>query len=360
MAADLHWQLIEQYPESPLASLSAKWLIRYYASRECRQRYLSEGSLSPPPGVERLAERNLTAQPGGVNPVQAVQTASFESQSDSNRSTSAANRGMAVVKLAQRRWPWLLSDPSLAFSLERLHTDVGQSRQAESFLGRIISQGEDSAWYEKTQAEMIMSRGHGRHDLPVASCMTANSPPRLDGRLDDPAWRTARPIDLSSFREDKRTAWPAAAFFCHDQEYLYIAIRCRNAPDTKYAPPPDKPRKRDDDLSRNDRVVIRLDIDRDYATWYELNIDYLGQTAESCFGDSTWNPTWYVASKHEGATWTIEAAIRLADLVGEPPANGTQWALGVDRVAVGTGIQSWTQPPSLEPRPENFGLLWFR
>lgn len=357
MAADLHTQLIQNYPQSPLASLSAKWLIRYYASRECHERYLADGADSPPPVAQQL-----TGQPplaGSADSVP-VQQASFETQTHSTRSTSAANRGMAVVTQAQRHWPWLLSDPALAFSLERLHTDVGQSRQAESFLARIIAQGAESPWYEWVQTEMIMNRGHGHHDLPVASCLTATTPPKLDGRLDDPIWQAVRPIDLKRAGNEVDNTWPAAALFCHDQEFLYVAIRCRNARDSKYAPPLETPRSRDADLSKNDRVVIRLDIDRDYGTWYELSVDYLGQTHESCFGDPTWNPTWYVASNQQAGMWTIEAAIRLADLTEEHPALGTQWGMGVDRIAIGTGLQSWTAPPSLEPRPENFGLLWFR
>ena len=98
-------------------------------------------------------------------------------------------------------------------------------------------------------------------------------------------------------------------------------------------------RPRDADLSARDRVDILLDPDRNYATCYRLTIDHRGWTAESCWGDTTWNPTWYVAAARDGDTWTVEAAVPWEELAGRPAQSNDAWAIGIERTVPGVGFQ---------------------
>jgi hypothetical protein len=102
-----------------------------------------------------------------------------------------------------------------------------------------------------------------------------------------------------------------------------------------------------------------LDLDRDFATYYRLAVDHRGWTADDCWGDTTWNPTWFVASAVAEGEWTIEAAIPLDQLSGEPPAAGTAWAMGIQRIVPGVGFQSWNAPAAIDVMPEGFGYLVF-
>ena len=61
---------------------------------------------------------------------------------------------------------------------------------------------------------------------------------------------------------------------------------------------------------------IFLDLDRDYATYYHLTIDHRGWAADACFGDSSWDPKWFVAARTADGAWTAEAAIPLRELIG--------------------------------------------
>ena len=56
-----------------------------------------------------------------------------------------------------------------------------------------------------------------------------------------------------------------------------------------------KVRPRDADLRPYDRVSLLLDLDRDYATYFHLQVDQRGCVCEDCWGDRTWNPRWFVA-----------------------------------------------------------------
>src|SRR6185436_18839670 len=94
----------------------------------------------------------------------------------------------------------------------------------------------------------------------------------------------------------------------YDAEFLYIAVRTPNATGGDYAAD-DRPRAHDADLAAHDRVAIRLDTDRDYGSHFELDIDHRGWTRDTCVGDASSNPAWYVAAAADDASWTGEAAV---------------------------------------------------
>ncbi|MBW8884917.1 MAG: hypothetical protein JF612_09120 [Planctomycetia bacterium] len=143
-----------------------------------------------------------------------------------------------------------------------------------------------------------------------------------------------------------------------DEEYLYVGISCRKAPDGDYSAK-EGLRTSDNDLSARDRVTIMLDIDRDYASYWQLTIDHRGWPVESCFGDMTWNPQWFIAAAGDEQYWTAEAAIPLAELTPKKPQLRDVWAIGLQRVVPRVGFQSFTTPAAVNPRPEGFGLMVF-
>ena len=181
--------------------------------------------------------------------------------------------------------------------------------------------------------------------------------PHLDGRLDEALWKKCSPIVLSSPLGDDR-AWPATVMLAHDEQYLYLAIQCRQAPGAHYEATSER-RPRDPDLSQHDRVDIFLDLDRDYATYYHLTIDHRGWAADAICGDRSWNPKWFIAAQTSDGTWTAEAAIPLAELRSTIVPGKTIWALGLQRTVPGVGFQSWTTPAGVTVAPEGFGWLGF-
>ena len=121
-----------------------------------------------------------------------------------------------------------------------------------------------------------------------------------------------------------------------------------------------KVRTRDADLAAHDRVSILLDLDRDYSTYFHLQVDQRGCVREDCWGDSTWNPSWFVAVKTTDESWTIEAAIPLAELTKDRVALNSAWAVNVVRILPGRGVQSWSLPADVDPRPEGMSLMIFQ
>lgn len=341
LAAEAFQVLSERYPQHPLAPQAMLWRLQYYASAEAAWR------------VER---------------------------GDRQKRLEYA---VALGQQIERTRPEWFAEPTVFFPLAAAHRGLGQTRQAQRIYQSQSHGGDGDAWTacalgELHQAEKGASSHLGEAPLgpfrqmgtgpffrrkPVLTCVKAEEKPHLDGRLDDPLWRQAKPAALHSAQHDDGD-WPAEVMLAHDAEFLYLAARCRQppgqAPDGEIGDE-SRPRQRprDADLSDQDRIEVLLDVDRDFTTYYRLAIDCRGWTNDRCWGDATWDPKWFVAAGREGDVWTVEAAIPLVELVDHPPPPGSAWTVGVQRVVPGVGFQSWTAPAAISVLPEGFGYLVF-
>lgn len=266
-------------------------------------------------------------------------------------------RGIGLGAYFERRDPAGATEPAIAFPLAAARRKLGQTAEAATFYDTFFRTHTVGPWWECAAAETARTARPGEAFKRRARSHRGTSEPTLDGNLDDEIWRSAESLELRSPYGDDES-WPATALIAHDAEHLYLAVRCRRMPGDE-STVPSGARPRDADLSAFDRVDFCLDMDRDYATYYRLTVDRRGWTAESCWGDTTWNPQWYVAAGGDETTWVVEAAIPWKELVTEVPLAGDVWACGVQRTAPTTGFQSWTAPADIAVRPEGFGLLTF-
>jgi photosystem II stability/assembly factor-like uncharacterized protein/tetratricopeptide (TPR) repeat protein len=342
-AADTFQALVDRFPQHSLSPPALRWLVQYYSSAE----------------------------------------AGWRVQHDVAQQSKRLQRAAAFGAEIERTRLDQFIEPAIRFPLAAAYRGMGQVRQAERLYQL---QGRDDgrdAWGLCAQSELRLHDSKSRPLKPILECVRARERPHLDGLLDDPVWREAKPAALQSAQHDDGD-WPAEVRLAYDAEFLYIAVRCREAPtvggsaegvgggnlegiakgdgpilaETKTGTAAVRPR--DGDLSGHDRVEIFLDIDRDYCTYYRLAVDDRGWTNDSCWGDATWNPKWFVASRREKDRWTIEAAIPLAELSGRPPQPHDIWAVGIQRTVPGVGFQSWTTPAAISVLPDGFGHLVFQ
>ena len=118
------------------------------------------------------------------------------------------------------------------------------------------------------------------------------------------------------------------------------------------------PRNRDDDLGAYDRVEIQIDLDGDYTTAYKFVFDCRGWLYDSNWNDPNWNPRVFVAQAETGSSWTVEAAIPLAEITERPPEQGGVWRVAVRRVTPGVGVECWNVENS-QKGDGAFGLMFF-
>src|SRR5262249_41822571 len=153
---------------------------------------------------------------------------------------------------------------------------------------------------------------------------------------------------------------PTEVRLAYDRDFLYLAVRCTHPAGKQVALA--KPRLHDVDLRGQDRVSLMLDLDRDYATCFHLQVDQRGCVCDDCWGDRTWDPRWFVAVQSDATSWTVEGAIPLKALTGEAVAHGHARAFNGVRVGPGASVQSFSQPaeaPEESLRLEGMGLLMF-
>jgi len=347
MAAQTFEMLVERYPDHPTTPAALLWLVQYYAGGETAWRV---------EGFQRYAGGQATWRMQDDQQRYAVRQASALAV-DPMQQENRFRRAAQFARQIERTRPALFAEPALRFPLAVAHRNQGFPQQAASYFAMRSRSNPQDAWWACAQGERWLAEAKGVPPKAILHCAAAASRPHLDGRLDDAVWQQAKPAILRSASGDD-AGWPGEVTLGYDQEFLYLAVRCGCAAEAKYEATPG-PRPRDPDLSGRDRVEVLLDLDRDFATYYRLTIDHRGWVAEDCWGDATWDPTWFVAATAADGQWIAEAAIPLDQLTGRFPRSRSVWAVGIQRTVPGVGFQSWTQPAGTEIVPEGFGYAVF-
>jgi hypothetical protein len=169
-------------------------------------------------------------------------------------------------------------------------------------------------------------------------------------------WQKAETTEMRAVAR-RRADLSTTIRLAHDGEFLFAAVRCSNENVVSMAPT--NGRTRDVDLGGHDRVELLVDVDRDYATYHRFAVDSHGRALDACWGDTSWNPQWHLATGSEDGAWTAEAAIPLSSLATAAPQPGDAWAVGLMRLIPSVGLQSWTSSASPEGLPAGFGYVIF-
>jgi hypothetical protein len=195
-------------------------------------------------------------------------------------------------------------------------------------------------------------------DESVHRVRFTETPPWLDGQVNEQAWLTASVRELTDPVNAKRLL-PVRVRSAYDKTHLYFAIQCPIVPGQEEMLPVTRQRTRDGANRSRDHVVIRLDTDRDYASWFELVVDDEGQVAESCCDMDGWNPQWFVARHVSPVEWSVEIAIPLSELGPSSPESGAAWAASFFRRIPQEGVQHDGRVVSESNLPQGMRLLVF-
>ena len=306
-AANVLQQLLNQHANQPVAREAMLRLVRLYSSSEAQY---TQASKSP--------DHNHQAASAGF-----AQYALHVANTTIQQLPDAAKAEVA-------------RDPTVTFQQSVATRLYGQQKAALGLLTRLKRNPQAEPWRTRALSEQwLYTDRSDESPLPTISCRRAESRPHLDGVLEEPIWQSGEPIRLS-----------------YDEKFLYLAVNYPKNADVDYASDA-SPRSYDADLSNRDRVRIRLDVDRDYATAYDLTIDHRGWTNDSCWLHTDWNPKWFVAANSTDTHWSIEAAMPLDALVSSSPQVGESWAIAIEHLVPNA------QAATKEPRNEIFRLMLF-
>ncbi len=358
LAAAARRAILEKYPSEPIARDSVLWLIHLYASGE-----VAHAHREPSPAEKNLKHQLSPKMAAALKEVAAEaegeQTSAPQKPPD-ERALYAMQLGSQAVA-ANRA---LAEDPAIAFARAIAARRAGQDKAAAALLSPLKRRAPGDLWGDCARAEAWLADMH--HNQPtkkIIHCIAAAEPPHLDGQLNDACWQQENPTDAAAIQPTDQISrvalatgssppsneQPARILWAYDDQYLYLAVECKKLAGVDYSTD-DRPRPHDGDVETHDRVEVSLDLDRDYATAFELAIDSRGWTADRGWSDPAWNPEWFVAVAQGETHWTAEAAIPWSELTTTPPHSGEAWACAIKRSLPQT-------PASSAPKPESFAIL---
>jgi hypothetical protein len=340
-----------------LAVEAYRWLIQYSGSSEARRR----NELGQ---FRRVDFENINVtkdKKGAASDPQQIKPVNYQELTTLNKPSLLRQWHEGNLAMGDRLsafGPLYAHDPAIQFCLQASQRQLGNAKAALQFYSEFCNNYPDGPWREAAAQELWYAGRQGPVPRPVGTCRFTATKPFLDGNFDDACWEDVKPLVLHNAMNDTEKDYKTEAKFANDDKFLYIALRCTH-PKGEHVPAV-KVRPRDADLRAFDRVSILLDLDRDYSTYFRLEIDQRGCVCEDCWGDKRWNPKWFVAIKSDEEGWNIEAAVPLAELTGDRIQQGAAWAINVVRILPGRGVQAWSTPAGVEPRPEGMALLVFQ
>jgi hypothetical protein len=161
-----------------------------------------------------------------------------------------------------------------------------------------------------------------------------STPIKVDGVLDDPAWKEALAIDVNNEFDPRRNV-PAPvttiAYLAYDDDNLYAGFRA-NAPD----PEAIRAHLTDRDAAfQDDFVGLILDTFNDERRGYELFVNPLGvqmdlslnETAEF-EEDAAWDAIWDSAGRIDGQGYVVEMAVPFSSLRFQSTNGEQTWGIG--------------------------------
>jgi hypothetical protein len=207
----------------------------------------------------------------------------------------------------------------------------------------MMTADDNTPWSQ--QWRLLNRSGTGAKTVRANWCATR---PYLDGKLDDPIWQNGHTFRLG-------TGGTATVRIAYDADFVYLAIQGARLqppqsdhsirqPGMKTPSPDAKPRIRDHELDGHDRYVIRLDVDGDLLTAYQLEFNAKPETRDSCDGFTHWQPTWFIAVEHDDESTIAEVAIKKSDLVGPLQTPGQHWNVSVMRPQPGSKANRFELP----------------
>jgi hypothetical protein len=173
---------------------------------------------------------------------------------------------------------------------------------------------------------------------PVVRPTRLQAPPTIDGRLDDPAWRTAahitefvqrRPLDGAPASE------PTDIYIAYDSERIYFGVHAHYSDPTLVR----ANRVDRDQIWNDDRVSVIFDPFRDQQRGYRLAVNGYGVQGDAlvgstaAIGDTSWNVLFASAGVLTEDGWTAELAVPFKSL--RYPARGSSdahvWGFQIER-----------------------------
>ncbi len=191
---------------------------------------------------------------------------------------------------------------------------------------------------------------------PAGYVVETASPPKIDGLLDDAAWKKAETLALARTLDGSAAAaQPTEVRLLRDAKNLYVAFRCTE-PLLKGMQV--QKRAHDGQVWADDSVEVFLSPGDGY---YHFIVNPAGSTYDGRGKDASWESSFACAAGRDKEGWTVEMAVPLASMAAQRPSK--EWTANFNRArraAGGAQESAWSPTNSDDSHcPERFGKLIF-
>jgi hypothetical protein len=198
---------------------------------------------------------------------------------------------------------------------------------------------------------------------PVLTVTKAAEAPKIDGALDDAAWKTAASSDKFSLKEGSKAQGKTKLYVTRDDNALYIGVECFDSEAALKALKADAKEHDADGIWGDDALEIFIDPSGKRETYYQLIVNCKGVVWDAWHEvpgnpDKSWNPDVKVATQVGKESWTCEIALPFAALTHSPKSEAN-WAFNVTRHRPAVGELTFWSPVYNDSnhRPDRFGKL---
>ncbi len=174
--------------------------------------------------------------------------------------------------------------------------------------------GQEAHGADSTAVDSLVFSPNSNLDFSIPR---VSAPPRIDGKLDDPAWRTA--TKLGNFSEinpgdNTHPSEDTEVLVAFDADNLYIGFVCHETdPGDIRATVTDH-----DNIGKDDFAGVLIDTFKDQQTSYEFFVNPFGiqfdQRRSNAGEDATFDTVWESAGEINSIGWTAEMAIPFRSL----------------------------------------------
>ena len=166
--------------------------------------------------------------------------------------------------------------------------------------------------------------------------------PKIDGRLDDEAWRLADTIEDFTQIDPDNMAPPTertTVQVAYDDRYVYVAVHCffKNPTDVATG------LGRRDNIPRSDALNINFDPRHDHQTGYTFQVNASGVQGDFTFFDDNrssfdYDGVWDAGAQVVADGWSAELRIPFSQLrFNVHPGEAAVWGFNVERRDAKTG-----------------------
>jgi hypothetical protein len=217
---------------------------------------------------------------------------------------------------------------------------------------------------------------HAYGQALVYEVSRTTAPVKIDGKLNEAAWKKAAPVDLVQNSNGAKLPYETWVKILYDDKFLYFSFYCQD--ENIWA----TMTKRDAHLWEEEVVEVFLQPDGAKKNYIELEVNPLGAMLDIYLLDirkplvyESWNSAklqWAVQldgtvdGKPGDRAWTCEIAFPLEDAATAPdfpPRAGDTWRMNLNRVEVkpAPALLSWS-PTGKDDfhMPEMWGKLIFK